>query len=126
MGNQPPARADRPAVAPVSQFQLDDEIARLKQEAAWQSGTRNAITLVKQGPLRVVLIVLRPGSNLEEHHAVGPLSLHILSGVLRVRTFGGAVDMGPGTVLALEAGLPHEVEALEESALLLSLVQLSS
>ena len=125
MSDQPPARVDRPAVGPVGQFRIDEEVARLKQEPAWQSGTRNAITLVKHGPLRVVLIVLRSGTTLEEHHAVGPLTLQVLSGVLRVRTLGRGVDMGRGTLLVLEAGLKHEVEALEESALLLSLVQLS-
>jgi quercetin dioxygenase-like cupin family protein len=112
-------------VGPVGQFRIDEEVARLKQEPAWQSGTRNAITLVKHGPLRVVLIVLRSGTTLEEHHAVGPLTLQVLSGVLRVRTLGRGVDMGRGTLLVLEAGLQHEVEALEESALLLSLLQLS-
>lgn len=126
MGDQPAARADRPVVAPVGQFRIDEEVARLKEEPAWRSGTRNAITLVKHGPLRVVLTVLRSGTSVEEHHAVGPLTLHVLSGVLRVRTAGRAVEMEPGTLLALEAGLRHEVEALEESAFLLSLVQLSS
>ena len=123
MSDQPPARADRPAATPVSQFQIDEAVARLKQEPSWLSGTRNAITLIKQGPLRVVLIVLRSGISLEEPHAVGPLTVQVLSGVLRVRTLGRAVDIRRGTLLALEAGLRHEVEALEESALLLSLAQ---
>jgi quercetin dioxygenase-like cupin family protein len=125
MDDQRPARADRPAASPVGQFRIDDEVVRLKQESAWQSGTRNAITLVKHGPLRVVLIVLRSGTHLEEHHAIGPLSLHVLSGVVRVRTLGRAMDLGRGTLLALEAGVEHDVEALEESTLLLNLVQLS-
>jgi quercetin dioxygenase-like cupin family protein len=123
MGDQRPARAERPAVTPVGQFRIDDEVARLKQESAWQSGTRNAITLVKHGPLRVVLMALRSGTHLEEHHAVGPLTLHVLSGMVRVHTIGRAMDLGRGTLLALDASVEHDVEALEESTLLLNLVQ---
>ena len=126
MSDHSPARADRPVVDPVGQFRIEDEVTRLKRETAWQSGTRNAITLVKHGPLRVVLTVLRPGAHVEEHHAVGPLTLHVLSGGVRVRTRGRVMEMGPSTLLALEAGVGHAVEAVEESAFLLSLVQFSS
>ncbi len=122
MVDQWQARPDRPAVAGLFHVQIAEEVERLKQESTWRSGARNAITLTKEGPLRVVLIVLRAGAKLHEHQTGGPLMLQALSGSLRFRTRDRALEMKPGEIVALESALDHEVEALEESAVLLTLV----
>ncbi len=122
MSEQWRARSDRPAVAGLFHFRIADEVERLKQEPTWRSGTRNAITLTKEGPLRVVLLVLRAGAKLHEHQTGGPLMLHALSGALRFHAAGRALEMKPGEIVALESAAEHEVEALEESVVLLAVV----
>src|SRR5438309_3854277 len=82
-----------------------------------------AITLTKEPLLRVVLTVLRKGTKLHEHRVSGPLTLHVLAGTMLFRTREGALRVRPGEVVVLESALEHEVEALEESAFLLTLVQ---
>ncbi len=118
----PDIRPDRPVRGPLSEFRLDAEIDRLKAEAAWTSGTRNAITLAK-GPLTLVLVVLKPGATLEEHRARGPMTLEVLSGSIRFRS--GEMDhaLEAGQLVVLESVLVHEVEALTESTLLLTLAE---
>jgi quercetin dioxygenase-like cupin family protein len=118
----PDIRPDRPAKSPLSRFRLDAEIDRLKGEAAWSSGTRNAITLAK-GPLAIVLVVLKPGATLEEHRAPGPMTLQVLSGSIRFRSAETVREVEAGHLVVLESALVHEVEALTESALLLTLAE---
>ncbi len=122
MEETPDIRPDRPAKSPLSEFRLDAEIDRLKAETAWSSGTRNAITLAK-GQLTIVLVVLKPGATLEEHRARGPMTLEVLSGAIRFRSAGTVRDVEAGTLVVLESALAHEVEALTESALLLTLAE---
>lgn len=122
MTDLPDTRPDRPAKSPLSAFQLRAEIDRLKGEAAWSSGTRNAITLAK-GPLSIVLVVLKPGATLEEHRARGPMTLQVLSGSLRFRSAGMVREVEAGQLVVLESVLVHEVQALTESALLLTLTE---
>ncbi len=122
MTEPPDIRPDRPARSPLSEFRLDAEIDRLKAEAAWTLGTRNAITLAK-GPLTLVLVVLKPGATLEEHRARGPMTLEVLSGSIRFRFGETDHALEAGQLVVLESALAHEVEALAESTLLLTLAE---
>jgi quercetin dioxygenase-like cupin family protein len=105
----------------LSEFSFSDEIARLKGESSWSLGKRNAITLSK-GPLRVVLVLLKEGARLEEHRARGPMTLQVLSGSIRFRSGETGVELAPGRLVVLEAILSHDVEALADAALLLTLM----
>ena len=123
MSSHADARPDRPVAAPVLEFRLDEQVERLRREPAWRSGTRDAITLAKGPVLRVVLTVLRAGAHLDEHRAPGPLTLQLLSGSLRFQAAGETRALAPGMLVVLDAALPHRVEAVEDSAFLLTLVQ---
>ncbi len=115
------SRPDRPAAVPLVRVRLEEQVARLKQEATWRTGTRNAITLVKEPALRVVLTVLRQGAKLHEHQAARPVTLEVLSGSLSVRAAGQTLQLTPGDLVAFESAVEHDVEAIEESAFLLTL-----
>ncbi len=114
----------RPHAAPMAaaflEFDLTGELQRLHAEADWNSG-HNAKTLVKYDTLRVVLMALKAGARIPEHHAKGRLSIQTVVGHIRVRAAGRTFDLPTGTLLALDRDLPHEVEALEESAFLLTI-----
>lgn len=115
---------DRPAqrlAAPVMPFDLTDEVSRLRSEPAWIKGGRSAKTLLKQPDFRVVLTVMMAGTRLAQHEADARLTLHVLSGRVRLHLLGTTAELGGGHLLALDRGLRHDVEALEESAFLLTL-----
>jgi quercetin dioxygenase-like cupin family protein len=107
----------------VLTFDLDDEIAQLRGERAWLVGGRNAKTLDKEAGCATVLIVLRSGARLEEHQASGRISLQVLAGRLRLLLADEVVALPPGRFASLEHALPHTVEALEDSAFLLTIGQ---
>jgi quercetin dioxygenase-like cupin family protein len=114
-------RAPQRMAAPVLAFDLAHEVARLHEQAAWQQGDRNAKTLVKEADFRIVLVALRAGARMEEHHAAGRISVQTLAGHVRLHTAGTNVDLPVGRLVSLERDVPHDVEALEESAFLLTI-----
>ena len=77
--------------------------------------------LLKTGDLRLLLMSLKKGARLREHHADARTSVHVLSGAVRLLTEGKTLELGAGHVTTLEASVPHSVEALESSALLLTM-----
>jgi quercetin dioxygenase-like cupin family protein len=117
-------RAERPrALVPLFHIGLEEQIAHLKAEPTWRSSDRNAITLTKDAALRVVLIAMKIGARLHEHQAAGPVILQAVSGSLRLSAGGEVLTLKPGEVVVLESAIEHEVEALEESALLITLIR---
>jgi quercetin dioxygenase-like cupin family protein len=115
------ARPDRPAAGPVFHARLGEQVERLRQEPAWRAGDRNAITLVKTPALSLVLLALKEGARLHEHRAEGSLAVQVVSGSVRVDAGGRRVELAPGEVLVLEPGLEHALEAVRESAVLLTI-----
>ena len=109
-----------PTAAPFLEFDLSAEIHRLQAETTWSTG-HNARTLVKYDDLRVVLIALRANARMAEHKTEGRISMEVLSGHLQVHAAGRTFNLRPGRLLALDHGLSHDVESLEESALLLTI-----
>ena len=102
--------------SPVTVLDLSQEAATLRREPAWQQSDRNAKTFVKEADLRVVLTVLKQGGIVKEHRAPGTAVVQALSGRIRLRIADQTVDLSSGQIVVLEQNLPHDVEALEESA----------
>jgi quercetin dioxygenase-like cupin family protein len=108
-----------PMAAPFLEFDLARELEQLRREPEWNSG-QNAKTLVKYDDFRVVLIALDARARLPEHQTKGRLSIQTVAGRIVVRAEGRTFDLPAGTLIALDRNLPHDVEALEESACLLT------
>ena len=115
------ARPDRPIEAPLLHLRLGEQLERLRQEPTWRTRGRNAITLTKEPGLRLVLMLLGKGTKLSEHQAAGPLTFHVLTGSVTFRAGARVESLGAGELVVLESTVDHEVEAVEESACLLTL-----
>jgi quercetin dioxygenase-like cupin family protein len=112
---------DRVLAAPVLRFDLKAQIVQLQRRGQYESGAPSGETLVKEPDLRIVLMALRSGGRMEKHQASGPVSIQSIEGRFRVRLPSGTVELEPGELLALEPGIPHDVEAIEDTAFLLTL-----
>jgi len=84
---------------------------------------RRAVTLVKQGGLNVVLTHLHAGGTMAEHSAPGAATVQVLDGHVRVRVGDETLDVTAGRLIAFDAKVRHDVEAVEDSTLLLTLTQ---
>jgi quercetin dioxygenase-like cupin family protein len=102
-------------------FDLADAIEELRKEPAWASGDRNAVTLVHEGPLRVVLAALKLGARIGNRDTDGRLTLHVLSGEVRVVAGSEDVVLGTGRLISLQRDTGWAAEALAESYLLLTI-----
>lgn len=102
-------------------FDLSGEAARLHGEIPTGSGRASKV-LVKYPDFRIVLIVMKANSRMEEHSTPARISVETLSGHLRMNVQEKVFDLPTGHFLALDRNIPHDVEALEASSLLLTLV----
>jgi len=107
--------------APLLTLDLNREIERLRSEGRWQSG-HTAKTLAKYADLRVVLIVVKAGGRLEKHRAEGRISVQTLDGRIRLNSAERSVELAAGQMLTLDGGIPHDVEGIDDSAFLLTIV----
>ena len=102
-------------------FDLAAEAEALMREPTWQVHGHNAKTLVKHPDFRVVLISLKQGARMNEHSADQCVTIHALSGNLRIHLPDRTLDLSAGTLLALEQTVLHDVEARSDSVFVLSL-----
>ena len=106
--------------APLLTLDLNREIEQLQSEGRWQSG-HTAKTLPKYPDFRVVLIVMKPGGRLEKHQTEGGISVQTLQGRIRFTTTERSVELTAGQMLTLEHDIPHDVEAIADSVVLLTI-----
>lgn len=107
---------------PLLQFNMLEEIKQLHKQESWRRGTgRSSKTLVKYPDFRIVLVAMKAGTVMKEHRAEGRISVHTLVGRVRLKLPDQTVEVPAGQLLALDCGIPHDVEALKESAFLLTI-----
>lgn len=112
-------QALRPTAGEMISFDVMDEAARLKTRPEWSSATRLAASLVKDDALNILLMVLKKGARLAEHRTKGPIAVHVLSGSVRFGAGSKHADLLSGNIAALDREIEHELEAVEESVVLL-------
>jgi quercetin dioxygenase-like cupin family protein len=107
---------------PVLQFDLVGELDQLHRDESWLHPTgRSSKTLVKYPDLRIVLIAMKTNTRMHEHTAAGRISVHSLNGHIRLHLPERVVDLPAGHLLTLDQCVPHDVEAAEDSAFLLTI-----
>ena len=110
-----------PTREPYVSIDLSSEVDALRRGHEWAGG-RAAKTLLKYDDFRVVLTALAAGSRIAEHRTEGRISIQGVTGRIRVHVEGKTVDLTPGMLLALDRGVIHDVEALDQdSAFLLTI-----
>ena len=108
---------------PVIQLDLGEELEKLQHAVAWNEASgRSAKTLAKHADFRIVLISMKAGSHMDQHHADGRISIQCLRGRLCIHLPSPAkAELTTGGLLILDCGIPHDVDAIEESAFLVTI-----
>jgi len=107
----------------ISQFDLRQEIRLLRKEESWRRGIgRSSRTLVKQQDFRIVLVLMKRKTSLTEHRANARISIQTISGRIRVRVRNeNMIELPVAALVALDSSIPYDIEALRESAFLLTI-----
>ena len=107
---------------PLLQVDFKRELQQLRREDSWQRETgRSSKTLAKYPDFRIVLILMKSGTQMRQHRAEGRVSIQQWKGQARIHLANRKVTLSTGHLLVLDCGVLHDVEALEESALLLTI-----
>ena len=104
----------------VSQFNLQKEIDLAEARRPWPSGIFSK-TLIKNDDMRIVLTLMDADAIIKEHHADGSVALQVLLGKLRVTSHRTGYRLPARSLLTLPPSVPHQVQAIEPSAFLLTI-----
>ncbi|MBJ7607815.1 MAG: cupin domain-containing protein [Candidatus Dormibacteraeota bacterium] len=98
-----------------------EEIGALRSSASYASADHSARTLAKHPAMRLVLVAMKSGGRMEEHHTDSAITVQCLEGRLHFEVGGATHDLVPGHFLVVTERLPHSVVAIEECAFLLTI-----
>lgn len=76
-----------------------------------------------QSEVSVVLAAIKKGATLCGHEVDGPVTVQVLSGAIQLGVLGESRSLSSGTVIALDKGIPHDIQALQDSELLLTIAK---
>jgi len=97
------------------------ELQALRASDSYQAADHAAKTIAKQPGVRVVLIALKPGGRMHEHHADWAITVQGVHGHAEFKVADRGVELTPGRLLTVAAGIPHQVTGIDESAVLLTI-----
>ena len=105
---------------PSHMFDLDEVARELRAEDHPSRRGHRQMTLFQRDHITHVVFVFDEDGHLSEHSAPGLVTIHAHSGHIRVKASGTTHELGAGNVLVLAPGVPHSVEATEQSVMLLT------
>ncbi len=110
----------RPLTRRILKFDLAQEADALRLEEGWRNSGHSAKSLAKHGDRTIVLIAIKRETRIKEHQTDGAVSIHVLAGHIAVHVGTKTIDAPIGSLIAFDRGVPHDVEALEDSTFVLS------
>lgn len=102
-------------------FDLDALAQELRAEPSYAREGHTARTLARTSDLRVVLVVLRAGKKLSEHHVNVTASVYAVTGNLHLQMADRNAALAAGHLFVLAPGLAHDVYAETDSTFILTL-----
>lgn len=106
---------------PLGHFDLEAMERVLRTDPAFEAEGHSAVTLTKHPDLRVVLVSMRKGARLGDTGGSTRLCVQQLRGQAILRLPEGILHLGTGHLATLDRGMPLELEATSDGAVLLTL-----
>jgi quercetin dioxygenase-like cupin family protein len=116
----PRARAHH-VTDPLIEVDLAAELQVVRASDSYHAADHAAKTIAKQPGVRVVLIALKPGGQMHEHHADRAITVQGIDGQVEFRVSERVVALTAGRLLTVPPGVPHRVRGIDESAFLLTI-----
>jgi mannose-6-phosphate isomerase-like protein (cupin superfamily) len=116
----PRARAHH-VTDPLIEVDLATELQVVRAGDSYHAADHAAKTIAKHPGIRVVLIALKPGGQMHEHHADRAITVQGIDGHVEFTVGERVVALTPGRLLTVPPGVPHRVRGMDESAFLLTI-----
>ena len=101
------------------QMSLEDEAEALRNRPEWLSGIARK-KLIQYPDFQITLRRMKPHTRIPNHYNPGRICVQTLFGHIRMHADGKTFDLRRGQCLVLDHAVTHDVEAVEESAFLLT------
>jgi quercetin dioxygenase-like cupin family protein len=106
---------------PVIEVDLATELDALRASASYQASDHAAKVIAKHPGIRVVLIALKPGGQMNEHKADWAITAQGVHGHIEFTVGERTVALTRGRLVTVAAGVTHRVRGMDESAFLLTI-----
>ena len=103
-------------------FDLNQALETLRSESHPGRDGHRQVTIFHRAPVSHVLFSFEAGGHLPTHSAHGAVTIHILEGRFAIDVEGINHELRAGQLLVLKPDLSHDVRAIEEGAMLLTVV----
>jgi len=115
-------RSREPSVTvenPPIELDIQKELEELHRSPEWQGGLVRKV-LIRYPDFQITLRAMKANTRIPEHHNPGRICVQTLRGHIRMHAGGRLFDLPEGKALVLDRAVTHYVEAVEESAFLLT------
>jgi quercetin dioxygenase-like cupin family protein len=106
---------------PMIELDLATELEAVRTSDSYQAADHAAKTIIKQPGVTVVLIALKPGGQMREHHAGSAITVQGIDGHVEFTVGDRVVALTRGRLLTVPPGVAHGVKGMNESAFLLTI-----
>jgi len=106
--------------SPAQQVDLAEAANLLRSEQHAAVSGHRQVTVLRDGPVTVVLFVFEAGGTVRQHQAPGVVTIHVLAGRLDVALPDATHGVMGGQILSLAPGVPHSIRAIDASEMLLT------
>ena len=101
-------------------------VASFLEDISWNEDKPAIKVMLETSATKEIRIAMRKGQNIKEHKTPFPIVVEIVSGKLNFGVEGKTHTFTPGQMIGLEANVPHDLTAQEESVVRLSLSKFDS
>ncbi len=101
------------------EFGFAKELEELRKSPEWESGIAKKV-LIRYPDLQVTLRRMKANTRIAHHYNPGRICVQTVFGHIRMHADDKLFDLPQGTMLVLDRAVTHDVEAVEESAFLLT------
>ncbi len=102
------------------------QTANLKEELIFSDKQPAIKLMLETEHSKEIRILMKKGQVMKEHKTPYPIAVELYSGAITFRVNGEKHQIVAGDLLALEGGVPHDLEASEDSIIRLTLSKLDS
>ncbi len=100
-------------------FDIEKELDELHRSTDWQRGIARKV-VIRYPDFQITLRAMKANTRIPEHHNPGRICVQTVRGHIRMNADGRLFDLPQGKALVLDQAVTHDVEAVEESAFLLT------
>ena len=102
-----------------AELDIEKEIEELHCSLDWKRGLARKV-LIRYPDFQITLRAMKANARIPEHHNPGRICVQTLRGHIRMHADGRLFDLPQGKALVLDRAVIHDVEAVVESAFLLT------